>query len=105
MLYQVEHHFILFSIIFLVIGYLLGNHLKNSRSIKDEPTESFFKKEKRKSEQAKTKKSPIIDIDESTHVVKITTEGLEKKYETIGNSQTTTEDISGSINKLKNLKK
>jgi hypothetical protein len=106
MLNQIEHHFILFSIIFLVIGYLLGNHFNNTRKTDtDSLPESFLKKEKRKTEQAKSKKSPIIGIDESTHVVKIKTDGLEKKYEEIGNSQTKQEDISGSINKLKNLKK
>lgn len=111
MLYQVEHHFILFSIIFLVIGYLLGIHFKNTKKSLVDEEETILNKSKtrrqtkRKSTQDKIKKFPIIDIDESTHVVKIKTDGLEKKYEEIGNSQTKQEDISGSINKLKNLKK
>lgn len=106
MIYQMEHHFILFSLIFLVIGYLLGNELRNTKkNLIDEEAESFFKKEKRKSKQDKMEKSPIINIDESTHVIKIKTDGLEKKYDEIGKNKTTQEDISSSVNKLKNLKK
>lgn len=106
MIDQLEHHFILFSIIFLIIGYLLGRILKyDGTRILDETithNESFFKQQKNKT---KSIKHPIIDIDSSTHVVKINTDNLEKKYEEIGNKQTKNENISGSINKLKNLKK
>ena len=105
MLDQLEHHFILFSTVFLLIGYLLGNHFKNTINKEHDKVESFFgQQKKRKPVDNKTKKS-TIDIDDSTHVVKIKTDGLEKRYEEIGNKQTTTEDISSSINKLKNLKK
>ena len=82
MTYEFEYHFILFSAIFLIIGYLLrGDSQKNNLvAVKDDETpESFFKiQNKRKSSKDKTQKSSIIDIDESTHVVKIKTDGLEK---------------------------
>lgn len=106
MIDQLEHHFILFSIIFLIIGYLLGRILKyDGQKFLDNTSnnhESFFKQQKNKT---KSTKRPIIDIDGSTHVVKINTDNLEKKYEEFGNKQTKNENISGSINKLKNLKK
>lgn len=107
MTYEFEYHFILFSVIFLIIGYLLrGDSQKNNPVSAEDAPESFFKKQNKiKSNKDKSQKSSTIDIDESTHVVKIKTDGLEKKYDEIGNSQTTKEDISGSINKLKNLKK
>lgn len=103
MIYQLEHHFILFSIIFLIIGYILGQNL-NTISLKTENTkiDSFFNKQSKKNKQVQNDK---IDIDSSTHVVKINTDNLQKGYSEMGQKQTTEEDISSSINKLKNLKK
>jgi hypothetical protein len=104
MLDQVEQHFILFSILFFLVGSIVGYLLSTKdRQPKEETVESFFsqnKKTKRKQKQDK----PNIVIDDSTHVVSIKTEGLEKRYEEIANNQTKPEDISGSINKLKGLK-
>lgn len=107
MIEQVEHHFILFSLVFLFIGYILGYQFKNnSKEILEQKQESFFtQQDKTKTSQAKTKKSSIIDIDESTHVVKIKTDSLEKKYENISEEKQTQENISESVNKLKSLKK
>lgn len=106
MLNQLEHHFILFSVVFLLIGYLLGVHFKNLNKNTDDNSECFFDQQKKKKPKVDTKsKNTSISIDDSTHVVKIKTDGLEKKYTEIGNKQTTNEDISSSINKLKNLKK
>lgn len=107
MLNQLEHHFVLFSIVFLLIGYLLGSHFKNlNQKHTDDNPECFFDQQKRKKPKVDTKdKNTSISIDDSTHVIKIKTDELEKKYTEIGNKQTTNEDISTSINKLKNLKK
>lgn len=104
MAYQVQHHFILFSVIFLAVGFLIGHYLANNKSENNHKPESFFAKEKRESVAKQNKKS-TIDIDESTHVVKIHTKGLEKQYDNIAKEKTTQEDITSSINKLKNLKK
>ena len=93
-------HFILFSVVFLLIGFLLGQHFRKINN-EDKPI-SFFKQQKKR---AKTVDKPTIDIDSTKHVVKIKTDGLEKKYEDMGNKQTTNENITGSINKLKKLKK
>ena len=105
MIGELEHHFILFSLIFLLIGYLLGTNLKVMNKNAEIKEESFFDKQKRKQKVDNAIKNTTIDIDDSTHVVKIKTDGLEKKYDNIGKSQTTNEDISSSINKLKSLKK
>jgi predicted membrane protein len=107
MLDTFEHHFILFSLIFLIIGYLLGVNLKyhqyyNNKN--EEVNESFFAKNSR-NKIDKKEKSPTIDIDDSTFVTKITTDNLEKKYENLANESSTTEDINHSINKLKKLRK
>lgn len=46
-----------------------------------------------------------IKINEGKVVVDINTDNLAKKYESLGDIKESTEDISTSINKLKNLKK
>lgn len=112
MLDQLEHHFILFSIVFLLIGFLLGQNLKQSIGNREEIKECSTKrknkqrreKDKKEILQDKPRKIPTISIDESTHVVAIKTNDIEKKYDNIGESKTTNENISSSINKLKNLR-
>jgi len=49
-------------------------------------------------------KSTLVPIDNSKVVIDIKTDGLEKKYSSLGDTKNTTENISSSINKLKNLK-
>jgi len=93
-------HFLLFSLIFLFVGFILGRLSVNHSN--EQRVESFFKQQKKRD---KTEKQTTIDIDTSKHVVKIDTNNLEKKYSSIGNKQTSNEDITSSINKLKGLKK
>jgi hypothetical protein len=100
----IVHHFILFSIIFFVLGFLLARNTK-PLTHQEEKIESFFDKENKISKQDKKQKNTTIDIDESVHVVNINTATLEKKYESIGNTKSTKEDISSGISKLKNMKK
>jgi len=107
MIEQLEHHFILFSIIFLLLGYILGKNLKNYQD--QHPLNDNFEKQKRsirqnRIKQDKVEKLPTINIDETTHVVKIKTDHLEKKYEEIGDKKSTDENINSSIHKLKNLR-
>ena len=45
-----------------------------------------------------------ISIDSSKFVVDIKTDGLEKKYENLGEIKGTNESIESSVNKLKNMK-
>lgn len=45
-----------------------------------------------------------VSIDETKVVTKIDTSNLEKKYESIGDTKQTQDNISSAINKLKNMK-
>jgi hypothetical protein len=47
----------------------------------------------------------MVDIDETKFIPKIITDNLEKKYDKLATSKQSTENITDSINKLKNLKK
>lgn len=46
-----------------------------------------------------------ISIDDTKFVTKISTDGMEKKYNCLGETTVIAEDINSSVNKLKNLKK
>lgn len=106
MIDQLEHHFILFSLIFLLIGFMLGQQLRmNYWFPKEEKEESFVKKHTKNKKLDKNEENHTINIDTSTHVVSIKTDNLEKKYEEITEKVKTDENISSSINKLKSLKK
>lgn len=101
MLELIYQHFLLLSLLFFAIGYLTAFIIhSNKYTEKQYKNESFFSQQKNKQ---KIKKN--IDIDDSTHVVTIKTDGLEKRYEEIGTNLTKQENITSSINKLKNLKK
>lgn len=80
------------------IGYVLGRFLQNGVS-NDKP-KSFFKQQ-----DSSPKENNSISIDDKRFVVDIKTDGLEKKFNSLGDLRTTDEDISSSINKLKNLKR
>lgn len=45
-----------------------------------------------------------INIDEKKIVTKISTDNLEKKYTSLGETKNTTDNLESSINKLKNMK-
>ena len=88
------------NVLSLFIGYIIGkigigfienNNPKNKVSIK-------------KYNQS-TVQPTDITIDDKKLVVDINTSGLEKKYQTLGQVTQTDTDISGSVNKLKNMKK
>ena len=97
---------IFFSITLLVIGvclfligYFIGKQdssgvFTSATNIK--PT-SFFE-EAKKDKQA-------LSIDDTKYVVDIKTSGMEKKYESLGDIKKSEENISNSINKLKNMKR
>lgn len=89
--------FILTIINSLFIGYVVGKG-RSSNNYQTTSTKSFFEKEK--IEQNKK----TISIDDTKFVGNIRTEGLEKKYENLGETKNSSENISGAINKLKNMK-
>jgi hypothetical protein len=97
---------IFFSITLLVIGVCLfligyfyglskaGNGVSNL--VIDRP-KNFF--------DHNITKSNKISIDNTKVVTDIKTDNLEKKYESLGEIKNSEDNISGSINKLKNLKR
>lgn len=97
---------IFFSITLLVIGvclffigYFVGKRSGNGvyNSTINRPN-SFFENPK---EEKKTK----VVINDTKFVTEIKTDGMEKKYENLGEIKQSTENITDSINKLKNLRK
>jgi hypothetical protein len=50
-------------------------------------------------------KNHQIKIDDKKIVTEISTEGLEKKYDKLGETKKSDENITNSINKLKNIKR
>lgn len=89
----------------LYIGYLIGQRIK-SRFETNSNSQSFFTKNPTNKKQSElTNTSKAISIDESKVVVSIDTTNLEKKYEKLGDIKQSVENISSSIDRLKNLKK
>ncbi len=86
---------VLININSFLIGYLFG-YCRNKNGVNNNA--SFFKK------QQEVQKHSSIAIDDAKFVVDIKTEGLEKKYDSLGDKKTTDQNISESVNKLKNLR-
>lgn len=80
-------------------GYLLGKNTSYlSTNINTSSSLSNLLKNKPKVNNS-------ISIDDKKVVLNIDTDGLEKKYDSLGDKTTSITDINASINKLKNLKK
>jgi hypothetical protein len=87
---------LILNVVSFILGLLCGKILLSSTTTHN--TESFFKQQNRKEKNT-------ISIDDTKYVVDIKTDNLEKKYDKLGDTKQSTEQISSSINKLKNLKK
>jgi hypothetical protein len=83
-----------------IIGYLFGVFIKCSGVSNNNP-KSFFSQNKQNTEIEKNN----LSIDDKKFVVDIKTDNLERKYENLGDIKKTQENISDSVNKLKNLKR
>jgi hypothetical protein len=83
-----------------LIGYFIGKQANTgvSNSVVNTKPTSFFDK----SNQDKKK---TLSIDDTKYVVDIQTSGMEKKYDSLGDIKKSEENISNSINKLKNMKR
>ena len=57
-----------------------------------------------KSQGKPTQKNNSIEIDDTKVVLKVDTDGLEKKFDKIADSKKVKSDISSSVNKLKSMK-
>lgn len=82
------------------MGYSIGR-LNRSQTIVESQPISFFNKSKSDNDKMINK----ITIDESKYVTDIKTSGMEKKYENLGETKVSEENIESSINKLKNIKR
>ena len=88
---------VVLNILSFICGYVFGK--TNSQPIVGSQPKSFFDQNKSSDHEEK------IIIDERKYIADIKTSGLEKKYNTLGETKKSDEDISSSINKLKNLKR
>jgi len=77
------------------IGYLIGQKRNESGVLNNRP-KSFFDENKNIVNS--------ISIDNKKYVGDIKTSGLERKYNSLGDTKTSQENISSSIDKLKNMK-
>lgn len=82
----------------LLIGYIIGRFHSSQGVYIDKPVSLFAKQT-----NTETKHSPI-SIDDTKYVVDIETDSMEKKYTYLGETTKSSENISSSINKLKNIK-
>ena len=87
--------FISVCLLFFCSGYLLGQN-RSYDGVSNIRTPS------KKTENNKPNSN--ISINDTKYVVDIKTTGLEKKYDKIGETKESSENITGSINKLKQLK-
>jgi hypothetical protein len=92
---------IIININTFIIGYLLGRYCYLN-GVTNNSSSSFFSQQKYSQPQ---KSINNIEIDDKKVVTKIKTEGLEKKYDSLGEIKQTSENINNSVDKLKNLKK
>lgn len=87
---------IIFNILFLVIGFILGRIWSINGVNNNDKPKSFLKSKENKIES--------VSIDEKVYVTDIKTDGMTKKYDDLGEVKRSDENISSSINKLKQMK-
>lgn len=88
---------VILNIFSFVIGLILGKIWSISGVYDNEKPTSFFKQQ---NNITKNK----VSIDDTKYVTSIKTEGLEKKYNSLGDIKKSDENIQNSVNKLKNMK-
>lgn len=93
--------FVCLCITSFCLGFLLGK-LNGIQVVTTTEKEIQVKKYRQKEQPVEEKVN--IEIDSRKVVTDIKTDGLEKKYDTLGEVKQSTENIGSSINKLKNLR-
>lgn len=84
------------------MGFVIAFTYMNKRTPESEMSiQSFFEKQKENNKQEKRKK---IEIDNTKVVLDIKTDNLEKKFDKLGTSSKSKNDIKSSINKLKSMR-
>lgn len=91
---------ILLDIVFFFLGYAIGRLTSSQTIMKGQPN-SFFSKHQSVSDDKIINK---VIIDERTFVTDIKTSGMEKKYDNLGETKISNDNIEFSIDKLKNMK-
>lgn len=92
---------ILLNVVFFFLGYSIGRLHSSQTNVESQPI-SFFNKQGSVVNDKTIKK---VTIDERTFITDIQTSGMEKKYENLGETKISNENIESSIDKLKNLKR
>lgn len=87
------------NIVSFMLGYLWCKSIIGSE-VEDKPV-SFFKDNSLQKTAAPSK----IEIDSTKFVVDINTDSLQKKFDSLGETKQSEENIRSSVNKLKNMKK
>lgn len=92
---------IVINILCLLAGILLGKIIFFHNIVPNQQkTQSTFSKNK-----SSTSNNSSVNIDSTKYVVPIKTDTLEKKYDTLGETKSSQENISSSVERLKGLKK
>lgn len=91
-------------IICLTIGYLLGRLNRTGIGVLYSD-QSIISANEKVIKNNIAKQKPLIKIDETKFVTEIDTGSMEKKFDSLGDVKTSTDNVSESINKLKNLKR
>lgn len=93
---------IIYPIVF-IIGYILGK-IHQPNGVYNHSNQIVSSKYNQQNNNSNQKTIPIVAIDDRKLVVDIKTDSLEKKYDSLGDVKTSNENISSSVNKLKNMK-
>lgn len=96
--------FLISYIIIFLLGLLVGRLLSFNGVYTREVIQSTQPISKTLSSIVSKETGQAISIDSSKFVVDIKTDGLEKKYQQLGDVKESEETISSSVNKLKNMK-
>ncbi len=92
---------LLFVLTYLA-GYIIGRmYSGDGVKISSNKLDSFFSKGNKVNN---TKEETKISIDSSTVVIDLKTDDMEKKYDTMGDVSHVSDNISDSVNRLKNMK-
>lgn len=104
MLNPITIYVLLFTnLVCFCLGVLFLNAILKTSKFDIRETVSISSKQQKRNNN-NIEKTQSIEIDDTKYISKISTDNLEKKYESLGDTKTTQNDTASSINKLKNLK-
>jgi hypothetical protein len=87
---------IVVNIVLFGLGYAIGRLMS--------PTGVSYIGNKVAKNNSKIEQHSAVEINESKFVTEIKTDSLEKKFDSLGETKQTQENISSAITKLKNMK-